>query len=227
MLCKPINLAVVDDHALFRKVLKNYLSEQKNVNVVVQASDMLDLFTQLRGHSVDILVMDIFMPGTNGYDAIKTLHDEYPLLKILVLSMSIDMDMISELLDMGIYGYISKADEPEELLLAIKSTSENRLYRNRLFTEALYWNKQNNMHDLSEHPSAALNERDKKILQLIWEEKSNKEIADELFLGVRSVEKIRQDLKEKVGVKSTIGLLKFAIKKKFIRNDMRIPSLLK
>jgi DNA-binding NarL/FixJ family response regulator len=226
MLLKPTTLAIVDDHALFRKVLKNYLSEQRNVHVAVQASNMFELFTRLKNYSVDMVLLDVFMPGTNGFDAIKSLHEEYPSLKILVLSMSVDMDLISDMLDMGIYGYISKADEPEELLLAIKSVSENRIYRNRLFTEALYWNKQNNINGFPES-STSINEREQRILQLIWEEKSNKEIADELFLGVRSVEKIRQDLKEKVGAKSTIGLLKYAIRKKLIKGDVRLPNLIK
>jgi DNA-binding CsgD family transcriptional regulator len=65
-----------------------------------------------------------------------------------------------------------------------------------------------------------INEREKKILQLLWEEKSNKEIADELFLGIRTVERIRQDLKEKVGAKSTVGLLKYAINQKIIKEQL-------
>jgi len=73
----------------------------------------------------------------------------------------------------------------------------------------------------------SLNEREKKMLQLIWEEKSNKEIADELFLGVRSVEKIRQDMKEKMGVKSTVGLLKYAINQRIIGVNSKRTDLIR
>ena len=227
MLFRPINLAIVDDHSLFRKTLKNFLSEQKDLNVPLQSADMFDLFNKLKVTPIDVLLLDIFMPGLNGNEALKILRSEYPGLKILVLSMSTDMDLISDLLDAGIHGYISKADEPEELLQAIEAVADNRIYRNRLFTEALYWNKQNNIKTYTEHSHVSLNEREKKILQLMWEEKSNKEIADTLFLGVRSVEKIRQDMKEKIGVKSTVGLLKYAINKKIVginshRSDMII-----
>jgi DNA-binding NarL/FixJ family response regulator len=216
MLSRPINLAIVDDHSLFRKTLKGFLSEQPNINVVIQAYDIFDLLSKLKTSPTDVLLMDIFLPELNGSEALKVIRGEYPNMKILILSMSTDMDVISDLLDTGIHGYISKADEPEELLLAIRTVADNRIYRNRIFTEALYWNKQHKVKFSAEHGKVLLNEREKKMLQLIWEEKSNKEIADELFLGVRSVEKIRQDMKEKIGVKSTVGLLKYALHKKII-----------
>jgi len=227
MLFRPINLAIVDDHSLFRKTLKNFLSEHKNINVAAQAADMFDLFTKLKTSSIDLLLMDIFMPELNGNDALKTLRNDYPAIKILVLSMSTDLDLIADMLDSGIHGYISKADEPEELLQAIQAVAENRIYRNKLFTEALYWNKQNNIKTFSNGTHISLNERERKILQLIWEEKSNKEIADELFLGIRSVEKIRQDMKEKIGAKSTVGLLKYAINKKIIGAGLRSSDLIR
>jgi DNA-binding NarL/FixJ family response regulator len=191
--------------------------------VVIQATDMLDLLDKLKDGSIDVLVMDLFMPGLAGNDAVKIIRNEYPDIKILILSMSNDMDLISDLLDSGIHGFISKSDEPEELVQAIYTASANGIYQNRIFTEALYWNKQSNIRARTVGGMALLSEREKRILQLIWEEKSNKEIADELFLGVRSVEKIRQDIKEKIGVRSTVGLLKYAIDKRIIRVNSRSP----
>jgi DNA-binding NarL/FixJ family response regulator len=211
---------MVDDHLLFRKTLRSFLLEQKDLIVVVQSSNLFDLRKELKTNSVDLLIMDLFMPSPSGREAIVSLREEYPAVKILVLSMYTDMEMISELQDCGIHGFISKSDEPEELLQAIRAIADNRLYRNKLFTEALYC-KQNTVSELRSGSQPVLNEREKKILQLIWEEKSNKEIADELFLGVRSVEKIRQDMKEKIGVKSTVGLLKYAIRKKIIETQLQ------
>jgi DNA-binding NarL/FixJ family response regulator len=216
MLSTALHVAIVDDHSLFRKTLRNYISDQKGIQVVLQASDMDDLQDKIKDVSVDVLVMDLFMPGLNGNDAVRLIRSEYPEVKILILSMSNDMDLIGDLLDSGIYGYISKGDEPEDLIRAIHTVSANEIYKNRIFTEALYWNSRNHIKARAIGGQEPLNEREKKILQLIWEEKSNKEIADELFLGVRSVEKIRQDIKEKIGVKSTVGLLKYAIQKKII-----------
>jgi DNA-binding NarL/FixJ family response regulator len=149
-------------------------------------------------------------------DALKAILNKYPGIKILLVSASNDMGLISDLLDYGIYGYISKADEPEDLLQAIITASENRIYRNKLFTEAMYWKKQNNIGNYTGRVKINLDERERKILKLIWEEKSNKEIAGELFLGIRSIEKIRQNIKEKIGAKSIVGLLKYALNKKII-----------
>jgi len=226
MLLKPINLAIVEDHALFRKTLKNFLLAQDRINVSIQASNISDLLYKLKTVSADVLLMDIFLPELIGNEVLKAIRSEYSALKIILLSMSTDMELISHLLEAGIHGYISKADEPEELLQAIRAVAENRIYRNRIFTEALYWNKQNNIKSPVEKPFVHFNEREKKMLQLIWAEKTNKEIADDLFLGVRSVEKIRQDMKEKIGVRSTVGLLKYAIHHRIIGVNARQENLI-
>jgi DNA-binding NarL/FixJ family response regulator len=189
---------------------------------------MPELMEKLKSTAVDVLIMDSLVPGMNGIDAVTTIRTKFPSIRILVLSASTDMDLISDLLESGIHGYISKSEEPEELLKAIQVISENRIYRNRLFTEALYWNKQNSI-NLKHYEGLmiSLNEREKRILCLIWEEKSNKEIAEELFLGVRSIEKIRQDMKEKISVKSTIGLIKYAISKRIIGVSARASEVVK
>lgn len=225
MLLRPINLAIVDDHALFRKTLKGFLTEQKNIQVAVQSPDIFDLLNKLKTTQVEILLMDVYLPEIGGLDALRIIHREYPAIKILILSMSSDLELVSDMLDAGIHGYLSKAEEPEELMSAIYAIAENRIYRNRLFTEALYWNKENNVRKYADGTHIPLNEREKRILQLIWEEKSNKEMADDLFLGVRSVEKIRQDMKEKIGVKSTVGLLKYAIFKRIIGVGNKVPEM--
>jgi DNA-binding NarL/FixJ family response regulator len=217
MLSKAINLAIVDDHTLLRKTLKNYISEQRNVNVVIQSPDIPDFLSKVKDFCVHVLVMDIFMPEPNGIEAVQIIKNLHPDIKVLILTMCMDMNLLSDLIEAGVYGIISKADEPEELDRAILSLSEQRIYRSKLFTEVMYWNKQNNTKSPKEAANISINEREHEILQLLWEEKSNKEIAGHLYLSVRSVEKIRQHLKEKLGVKSTIGLIKYGINKKIIR----------
>ena len=213
----PIHLAILDDHVLFRSILKRYLSELKNTNLVIDSASLPDLLTKLKSHPVDVLIMDLSTAGLHGSEAIGVTLDGFPNIKILIISTSNDLDLISELLDAGIHGIISKSDEPEELLTAIHTVAEGRIYHNNLFTEASYWNKQAKTGRHATRNAVDLNERDKKVLQLLWQEKSNKEIANELFIGVRSVEKIRQDIKEKIGAKSIVGLLKYAIDKKIIQ----------
>lgn len=210
MLSELINVAIVDDNTLFRKTIQYYISEQQNINVVIQSPGIHDLLSRLKNTMVHVLLIDILIPQLNAREAIQFIHSQHPDIKILILSTCTDMDLLSDLMNLGVYGILSKADEPEELIQAIKSLSRNKLYKSKIFTEVMYWNKQHyplNGH----HPAIALNEREKEIIQLLWEEKSNKEIAEHLFLSVRSVEKIRQDMKEKLSVKSTVGLFKYGI----------------
>lgn len=211
-----INIAIADDHTLVRKALKDFLSRQRDMHVVIQASDAVELLNELEKVSVDVLVMDVFMPQMNGHEALKLIRRQYPEIKVIALSMSTDLYLINDLLDIGLHAYISKSDEPESLLQAIISVSENKLYRNHLFTEALYLNKQISTRRSTSRNHVIFDEREKKVLQLLWEEKSNKEIANEIFLSVRSIEKIRQDMKEKLEAKSTIGLLKYALRNNII-----------
>jgi DNA-binding NarL/FixJ family response regulator len=216
MLLKFIRVAIVDNQTLFRKAVKNYLSEQKDIHVVIQASGMFDLLDQLKGTYIDVLVTDLFLHDVSGNDAVELIRSKYPDIKIVILSSCNDLDLISDLLDSGIHGYVSKSNEPEELVDAICQASQNRITHTGILTEALYMNKEKSIKAQGSRDIAILNEREKRILQLLWEEKTNKEIADDLILGIRSVEKIRQDIKEKLGVKSTVGLLKYAIDKKII-----------
>lgn len=214
---KMIPIAIVDEHTLLRKFLNDFLSAQENIKVIFEASNMPDLMGRLRTLSVDVLLINIMTPESFDHHSIKEIRSSYPGIKILILSMSTDLEFIVSLLDCGIHGYVSKMEEPDELLRAIRSVSENRIYRNKLFTDALYWDKQHTIQSDTADP-VLLSEREKGILQLLWEEKSNKEIADHFYLSIRSIEKIRQDMKEKLGVKSTVGLIKYAIKNKLLGN---------
>jgi DNA-binding NarL/FixJ family response regulator len=217
MQTKPIHLAIVDDQSLFRSALKNYLSGQSSMEVVIQTSSIRDFLLKVKNTAVDVLLVDLFVPGTNGNDAVKAIRNEFRNIKILVLSTNMDTDLISDLLDSGIHGYISKADEPEELLRAIRIAAAGQIYQNKFLTEAFYRKNQDLLKNNSEKSFFALNDREKKLLRLVWEEKSNKEIAEQMHLGVRSVEKLRQELKEKIGAKSTIGMIKYAIRTKIIK----------
>jgi DNA-binding NarL/FixJ family response regulator len=216
MIFKPVKLAIADDHALFRKTLKNFLSGQQNVTIPIQAADMSDLSNKLKDNPVDVLFMNFFLPGLQGHEGVKSLIGEFPDIKILILSTNADIESISRLMETGIHGCISKFNEPGELIDAIKIASENRIYRNDLLTEALYFDRQNAIRAYRSEAATKLTKREKKILQLMWEEKSSKEIAHEIFLGVRSVEKLRQVIKKKIGAKSSIGLMKYAIDQKII-----------
>jgi DNA-binding NarL/FixJ family response regulator len=211
-----IRLALADDHTLFTRILSNYLSQQKNLKVILETGNASDLLLKLKETPVDVILLDLFMPKMNSIDAIKTINDDYPKIKIIVLSICTDLNIISNLLDIGIHAYLSKNEEPHKLVEAISSASQNRLYRNDLYTAALFLNKENSIKKSDFAPKTILNEREKQIIQLLWEEKSNKEISQRVFLSVRSVEKIRQDIKEKLEFKSIAGLFRYALEQGII-----------
>lgn len=211
-----IKVAIADELSLFRKLLYEYLSAQENITVMIEATDPKELADKLQDTVVDVLLMGLYNSATNKEDTLRTIRLKYPKVKVLIISTGRDLQLISDLLDYGIYGYIAITEDPDELLKGITAAAGNRIYRNNLFTEALYWIRQNNLQPDMTKNTTILTEREKKILQLLWEEKSNKEIADMFFLSVRSIEKIRQEMKDKLGVKSTVGLLKYGIFKKII-----------
>nr|WP_295871862.1 response regulator transcription factor [uncultured Chitinophaga sp.] len=215
-----INLAILDCNPLFGKILKSYLLEQKCINKVIQASDIYDLLEKCNDMQIDLLIVDPQAQNPNTDNIMGKIRGRNPEIKLLVLSSDANMYVSCSPRENNIYGYMSKADEPEELLEAIRTIAGNKIYRSRIFTEALYWSKEHNIRANMNKNLISLNEREIKMLQFIWEEKSSKEIADLLYLGVRSVEKIRQDLKEKLGVRSTVGLLKYAIDQGIL--DMKV-----
>jgi DNA-binding NarL/FixJ family response regulator len=208
-------LALADGHILFRKTLQDFLESQLNVSISLQSSDAVALLKSLKYTTIDILLVDTSLANLFECDFFCTMRHNFPDVKILCMSATKDVKLTSELLDQGIYGYITKLDEPQELLDAIHSVVQNKIYRNAIYTEALYVNKQDRIKDISTD-SPALTEREKQILQFLWEEKSNKEIAEQVFLSIRSVEKIRLDMKQKLGLKSTVGLIKYGLYKKII-----------
>lgn len=216
MQSKPWNLAIVDESLLFRKLLRSKFSEQNNLNVAIDTSELYDLFQMLTDYPVDVLIIDVIMHNRNISDSLRRIYEEYPGIKILILSMCTDVEIISDLLNLGIYGYVSKTDSPEELQKAVVSVCTGKIYRNRFFTELLYWGVQKNVAQLAYDKSMKLTDREVKILQLLWNEKSNREIADLVHLSIRSVEKIRQIIKDKIGAKSTVGLLRYAVENNII-----------
>jgi DNA-binding NarL/FixJ family response regulator len=207
----PIKVALVDDHLLFRKLLADYLSQQREIEVIFEASDASELFNKINCNQIDILLLDIFMPKMNGIDAATIIRNEFPNIKIVIVSLCTDINVITAFLDIGIYAYLSKTEDPNNLVTAIKAASENRIYKSDLFTQALYKSKESEIKNSIRKNDRILDQREQQIIQLIWEEKSNKEISEAVFLSVSSVEKIKQELKDRLDVRSIAGLIRFGI----------------
>lgn len=220
-----IHVSIIDDHALFRSCLSEYLAKQKDISVEFDEGDPNKILDKLGSYKIDITLVDLFMPKVSGDSLIKSIKEKYPHIKIIILSMCTELPQISSLIDQGIHSYISKADDIGELVSAIYAVHDNKIYKNKLFTDALYWHNLQASEKKTNGSHIQFDDREKRILQLLWEEKSNKEIAQELFIGIRSIEKIRQHMKEKLGVKTTIGLLKYALTSDIIPESRKDESI--
>jgi len=216
MFLKPVDIAILDDNVLFRKVLINYLSNYKDIKIIFQWDDFFESHNDLLLYQPEIIIINNLKPTFDTVSMLRDFHKKYTGVRILLTSVDFGMAQVRDFLKIGIYGCLSKEDEPFELIKAIQSLTQGKIYRNNLLTEALYLNQYLNIDEKPDQTAQNLSEREKTVLQMIWDESDNKSIAAKLFLSVRSVEKIRQDVKERLGVKTTLGLIKYAMKERII-----------
>lgn len=210
---KNIQIAILDSHTFIRTTVSVYLNQLPNFEVVNEAATAEDYLQYALKNPAHVLVYCFYRPESAVLESIKKLREHLPELRIILLSTCADAGTVSNLLDDGVYGFISTEDPPDELPKAIQSASYNKIYRNLIFTEALYLNNEKKNRKESH---TDFDDREKHILRLIWLEKNNQEIADVFLLSARSIEKIRQNMKTKLGVRSTIGLMKYALTNRIV-----------
>ena len=208
-LTSTIKISIADDHKIFRDGIKMALSPREDLKMIWEAEDGKDLLHKIAIKEPDLLLMDIRMPEIDGINAIELLRKEYENLKIIVLSMYDDQQMISKMMEMGANAYLTKTTDPDEIYEAILTCMNEEFYFNQLVNKAvmgkLMQKKNVRRHYGSEVP-INFNEKELKILQLIGEDKTTDEISKIVFLSPRTIETIRQNMKSKVGAK-TIGRL--------------------
>ncbi|MBL4754793.1 MAG: response regulator transcription factor [Flavobacteriales bacterium] len=215
---KKIKIGLVDDHLLFRQTLEIGLKEDQDIEVVLTASDGLELLHKLKNSRPDIVLMDLKMPNMNGVEATKLVQQKYPKLKIIILSMFSDRYSIVELFENGINGYLSKTCELEKVREAIHKVSKLGFYFEDVTSEVLLQkiirkkNIANGLIDI-----ARLTDREIQVLDLICKERTTTEIANIMCLSPRTVEGYRNKLFEKASVKNIVGLVKFAIKNDLVQ----------
>lgn len=202
---KKYNIIIVDDHEIFRNGLKFLLENIDNVNVVGQASNGSEFIELLVNSKVDIVFMDINMPVTNGVVATETAIKKYPQLKIIALTAFEDIENINNMIDAGVSGYMLKNSKTSDFLLAIQNVmNEESYFSPRILTMlskiAMTNTKQS-------QPNIKLTEREKEVLNLICKGLSNKEIAEKLFISIKTVESHKTNLLSKTNKKNTVNLV--------------------
>lgn len=209
---KKIQVAVVDDHTLLRNALAKLIDSFDHFSVFFQAENGEELKEKLkRKYIPDIILLDVNMPGMNGFETAEWLFKNHPQIKVLALSMFSDENTIIRMLKSGAKGYIMKTAEPEELHLALESVVQKNFYLSEYITGKIVGGLNRDM----EHPDeqVILTDKEVEFLKLTCSELSYKEIAEKMFVSSRRVEDHRNVLFEKLKVRSRVGLVMYAIKK--------------
>ena len=204
-----IRVLVVDDHPVVRKGISLCLARHETLEVAGEASDGRDAIRKARELNPDIMLMDINMPHMSGLAVTELLHRELPKIKVLVLSMHGNTDYVLRILQSGARGYVLKDAPTDELVRAIETVKSGEAF----FSQPVAQIALNQyVSDTDENkPIAKLSEREREVLGLIAEGKSNKEIAMHLGIGVRTIETHRERIMRKLDIHSVAGLTKFAI----------------
>lgn len=209
-----IDIVVTDDHLLFRKGMSALLEDFDFVDEIYEAGNGVELLQLVKGlkEKPDVVLLDIRMPEMDGIEATKKIRKLYPELKIIILSMEDDAQIVSMLIREGINGYLLKNADPDELELAIKKVVRNDYYFSGSLSNLVIKTASSNEEERELIESLQLTERELKILTLICQEFTASEIADKLMMSVRTIEGHRRKLLEKTGSKNLAGLVVFALK---------------
>jgi len=204
------NLFIVDDHQLVVDGLRSLLHNEKRYEIVGfsnRPKEVMEMFDQL---NVDILLTDINMPEMTGVELTRLVKRRFPHIKVLALSMFGESQVVKEMIDAGISGYILKNTGKEELVEALDKLANGQRFFGEEVTQALMKTFRSNDEEFH------LTNREIEIIRLIEGEYSNKKIADLLFISERTVETHRKNIFRKTGTQSIVGLMKYAYDHKII-----------
>lgn len=216
---EPIKVAIADDHVLFRAGVKTTLSMHKDIKMIAEADNGMQLLSILKHIKPDVILLDIQMPIMDGIATLPEIKQLYPDVKVIMLTMHNDHSMISKLMELGANSYLTKNSDSEIIYQAVKTVHEQEYYFNQLTNKALIDGLRTKRQAEASLPAdVKLTDKEVSILRMICEEKSTKEIADLVDLSPRTVEAIRDKLKVKTGAKSLAGLVMYAVKSGIIEN---------
>jgi two-component system response regulator NreC len=204
-----IRVVIADDHAIVRRGLRQLLELQEDMEVVAEAGDIDAARRYLRGHRPDVLVLDLSMPGEPSLDAIPGLRQDFPQTQIVVLTMQTEPEYARRALSSGALGYVLKESADEELVEAVEAAVAGRHYLNprlgaRVAAEPI------------PGPPDGLSQRELEILRLIALGKTNAQVAEELYLSVRTVETHRAHIQQKLGLADRSELVRYALDRNLV-----------
>lgn len=207
-----IKVLVTDDHQLFREGIVTLLFKADDIEVIAQAENGKDAINKVKHYQPDVLLIDIAMPEMNGIEATKILKQREPDLKIIAVSMHSDKQYVKGILEAGADGYLLKNCTYEQLTTAIRTVYGGKKFLSEDITEMVisgYLSAK--QPELDEYDQ--LSDREKEVFLLFTEGKTTREIAEQLFISVKTVGTHKQNILEKLSLKNTSDMIKYALKK--------------
>lgn len=216
-----IKIAIADDHSLFRTGVKLGLQSRSDIQFVAEAENGLQLLKLLQHIKTDVVILDIQMPVMDGFSTLLEIKKLYPEIKIIFLSMHNDHSVISKMMEMGANSYLTKESGSQVIYEAIVGVYKNEFFFNELTNAAILSGlRTKESIKINHFPETQLSDKETQILRLLCLEKNTREIADIVDLSSRTVEAIRDKLKTKIGVKSSAGLIMYAVKAGIFDEEM-------
>jgi DNA-binding NarL/FixJ family response regulator len=216
-MAKAYRIVLADDHILVRHGLKRILEEKANLEVAGEVGDGLELLNILNKVDPHLIILDVSMPNLRGIEAIPEIRHVRPNVKVLMLTMHKEEEYLYQAISAGADGYLLKEDAEKELFTAIESIKEGKIYISPGLTDQSMqnWARLRRGEDDS-RLAEELTVRQREILKLIAEGKSNKEIGSLLCISVRTVERHRANMMSKLNIRKTAELVQYALRKHYI-----------
>ena len=203
-----INVLIADDHALIREGLKKILNDEPDMTVIGEANNVAELLAALKRLAVNLILLDITMPGESGLDALRDLRQKYPHLPVLILSFHPEHRFAVRALKAGAAGYLTKESAADEVVQAIRKVVGGGKYVSAALAEQLAVELDDASGKL---PHETLSDREFQVMRLIAAGKKNSEIAEELAVSVNTVNTYRMRIFEKMKMRSNVELSRYAV----------------
>ncbi len=209
-----VRVLIVDDHAIVRDGVRMILEAQPDIEVVGEASDGREALEAARQVSPSVVLMDIAMPGMNGLEATAAIRQDLPDVQVIILTMHEDYEYFFEVLRAGASGYVLKGASSDDLVSAIRAVHQGGVYLHPAVAKNLvsdYVKRMEPGEDRARYDG--LSDRERQVLKLVAEGKTSRQIADELFLSVNTVQTHRAHIMEKLGLHNRTDLIRYALRK--------------
>jgi DNA-binding NarL/FixJ family response regulator len=216
-----IKIGLADDHPIFRQGLHSIIALEENLKVIWEASNGQEALEKTKESQPDIVILDINMPIMDGIKTAERLSQDFPNVSLVFLSMYKDTQIFDSMKRYHVKGYLLKDSAPEDIVECINSIAQGKVFLTQELTEFLFTNEESETDfELKIHIVSILTVTEKQILRMVSESKTSREIANKLFVSIRTVENHRSNICKKLQLHGNHALVKFALKHKISLNNL-------